>query len=69
MKKIFAYFVLVALVLAGFAIFNCDRLKAEDAELTAKLQEIADNQQKILAEMQAVRQELNIIKIRITQNQ
>jgi hypothetical protein len=69
MKKIFGCFVLAALILSGLAIFNSDRLRAEDAQLTAKLEEIANGQEKILAEIQAIRQELDIIKIRITQNQ
>ena len=40
-----------------------------DPELSKKLSEIVDNQKKILDEIQVIKGELSIIKIRITQNQ
>lgn len=55
-------------VFAGSIILSRP-IRAEEGELSAKLQEIADSQKQILAEIQAIKQELDIIKIRITQNQ
>jgi hypothetical protein len=63
--------ILLSVVMAVFAgsMMLSRSLRAEDGELSSKLEEIADNQKRILAEIQAIKEELNIIKIRITQNQ
>jgi len=70
------FFILVAvsLVIIAALLAPTNRpLSAEgqgsDPELSKKLSEIADNQKKILDEIQVIKEDLRIIKIRVTQNQ
>ena len=73
-NKNFLVILAVSLVLiaAGLA-FNSRPIGAEDQgadqELSKKLSEIADNQKKIFSDIAEIKEDLRIIKIRITQNQ
>jgi hypothetical protein len=68
-KRYFAIIAAVAVIAFGIIVFAGSSLKAEDAELSQKLAEIADNQKRIMEDISVIKEELRIIKIRITQNQ
>ena len=68
-KKVFVIFTAIIIFAAGSTVITCYPLKAEEAALMAKLTEITDNQKKIMEDIAAIKAELSVIKIRITQNQ
>ena len=68
-KKALIAVAAVSILAAGLMVFTGTSLKAEDAELSRKLAEITDNQKKMMEDLSAIKEELRIIKIRITQNQ
>jgi hypothetical protein len=68
-KRIFMAIIAASIIVCGIMAFAGTSLRAEDAELSKKLAEIVDNQKMILAEISAIKEDLRIIKIRITQNQ
>lgn len=62
MKK-FAWILLIAAVSVPFAP---QALFADGAAVESKLQEISKKQDRILAELEALKSELNIVKIRVS---
>ncbi len=70
-KMVFAVLLVVFLV-SILSFFGAVRSYAQDKDsssaLSAKLDEVVGNQKTIMQELDAIKEELNIIKIRITQN-
>ena len=65
--------VIFLVVAAGLFLFEAKRIQAEEetdsAAVSRKLEEVLGNQKTILAELSAIREEVRIIKIRVTQAQ
>jgi hypothetical protein len=72
MKKIFAVVMVFLAAAAIFAAFNVKAIGAEgaassgDADVSAKLDQILDGQREIKAALSSLKEELNIVKIRVT---
>ena len=72
-KAIFTFFISVVVVAAllgmtGRAI-HAQSSGASDSSVLAKLSEILNNQKSIMGDLASMKEELRIIKIRITQSQ
>ena len=70
-KMIFAVLVVLSIV-SILSFFGGTSSHAQDKDnssgLSAKLDEVLSNQKAIMQELDTIKKELNIIKIRITQN-
>ena len=70
MKKVFMGFLVTLTVATGLVIFTNNIIQAEsDSSVSRKLDEILNNQKSILSGIDSLKEELNIVKIRITQQQ
>ncbi len=74
MNKILIGIMLSSLLIVSVCIFVNDRARAEEqspelTEISSKLDQILNNEKAIMDQMSSLRQELNIIKIRVTQQQ
>ena len=72
MKKILIGIVVSAAVISALIMFEGRPVKAEDAAggaVLAKLDEVMNNQKAILDELASIKEELGIVKIRVTQMQ
>ena len=73
MKKIFVgvviFLIMMVLVIAAAGRPTAAQTAGSDSALAAKVDEILKNQRAILNGLEAIKQELNVIKIRITQAQ
>ena len=58
----------IILGFSAFGIFAQTSVYADEAEILAKLNAISDKQDKILAELESVKSELNVVKVRTTLN-
>jgi len=73
-KKNFTLIMVLCLIIsAAFFLFTEKTLRAQDnmsgSAISKKLDEILSNQKTIMQSMESMKSELNIIKIRITQQQ
>ena len=73
-RQILIGIMLVAVLMASAAIFGNSRTHAQDqgvdqASISAKLDQILNNEKVLMDEIASMRQELNVIKIRVTQAQ
>ena len=73
-KKILIGIMLVSVLIAAASIFINGRTHAQgqgldQGEISAKLDQTLNNEKVLLDQITSMRQELNIIKIRITQSQ
>lgn len=73
-KKILTGIMLALVLIAAASIFANNRTHAQDqspdlSAISAKLDQILNNEKAIMDQMAELRQELNIVKIRVTQQQ
>lgn len=73
MKKNIAAGLIVLLVIAGVLFISTSSLRAQnvsnDSDISRKLDEILSNQKAMRDDMNLIRQEIAVIKIRVTQIQ
>jgi hypothetical protein len=68
-KAVIAVLIMTALV-TGIAIFSDKTVRADsESALSKKIDEVLNNQKAILSGIDALKQELTIVKIRVTQQQ
>ena len=46
------------------SVFSCRSVWADDSSLSAKLDQVIETQERILSELAAIREELQVVKIR-----
>ena len=73
-KKILISIILASVLIAGASVFVKSRTHAQDqgidqGNISAKLDQILNNEKALMDQIASMRQELNIIKIRVTQAQ
>ena len=73
-NKILIGIILVLILMAAASIFVTNRTHAQDqnpdqAAVLAKLDQILNNEKVIMEQIESMKQELNVIKIRVTQSQ
>ena len=73
-NKVLISIILALVLIAAASIFVTNRTHAQDqnpdqAAILAKLDQILNNEKALMDQVASLRQELNIIKIRVTQSQ
>ena len=71
-QKILIGIMLVSVLMATASIFENSRTDAQEqrqTDISAKLDQVLNNERIIMDQIASMRQELNIIKIRVTQSQ
>jgi cell division protein FtsL len=72
-NKVITMAIIILMVAAAVLIFSNKIIKAETngdiSTISAKLDEVLGNQRSIMQDLSSIKQELNIIKIRVTQQQ
>ena len=73
-KKILTGIMLASVLIAAAAIFVNGRICAQDqmqdqSSILGKLDQILNNEKALMDQIASIRQELNIIKVRVTQSQ
>ena len=66
MMKKFTIVLAFISIIAGISISNLLAEDASSAHIMHKMKEISEKQDRILAELEAIKTELNIVKIRIS---
>ena len=72
--KIATVVLLAAVIFAGLSAMMTDRTMAQDqnpgqGDISAKLDQVISGQNEIMAAITSLKEELNIVKIRVTQRQ
>ena len=71
-KKILIGIIIVSVLIAAASLFVNSKTHAQDQDqsgIMSKLDQILNNEKLIMDQVMSMRQELNVIKIRVTQSQ
>ncbi len=68
-KTIFAVLLIAIIVIISMGLSYAEDQPANQPDASGKLDQILNNQRIIMDEISSLKQELNIIKIRVTQSQ
>lgn len=69
MKKIFIAISLLAVLLSPSFLFADETEISVPPEMDIKLQQVVESQQQILQQLVEIKEELRILKVRVSQNQ